>query len=353
MSRPRVELSVHETSHTPLSINSHETHDPLRTVPSRAQAPTLTLHAPTRPHEQVVPHRPLSRLGSFHAGAGARARRGRRRDGLLRRRPRRPWGARRGGQGLRPRAPRLRDPERDRHPLRHRERDEGPDRARGREPRGGRHSRALDHRALAARRGPPARRRRRDRRAPALASLRHRGLPRRGCPGRRRGVHHARAGARARDDRAVPRGPGRVRAEVRGRTRTSRTATAATSSWRCSPSARAASRTTSSSACASASPRAWPTRSSSARTSCPRARHSATSRVDGARTNVFHLPVRGVGDGGIYTTVADVRSLWIASLRGEDRVGGLGAEMVRPGATRPPSRSATASASGCTRRPTR
>ena len=30
--------------------------------------------------------------------------------------------------------------------------------------------------------------------------------------------------------------------------------------------------------------------------------------VDGAwRTNVFHLPVRGTGDGGIYTTVADVR----------------------------------------------
>ena len=32
----------------------------------------------------------------------------------------------------------------------------------------------------------------------------------------------------------------------------------------------------------------------------------------GWRTNVFHLPVRGSGDGGIYSTAADVRSLWAA-----------------------------------------
>lgn len=39
--------------------------------------------------------------------------------------------------------------------------------------------------------------------------------------------------------------------------------------------------------------------------------------VDGAlRTNVFHLPVRGNGDGGIYTTVADVRSMWLAFFDG-------------------------------------
>jgi CubicO group peptidase (beta-lactamase class C family) len=30
------------------------------------------------------------------------------------------------------------------------------------------------------------------------------------------------------------------------------------------------------------------------------------------RTNVFHLPVRGNGDGGIYSTVADISSLWRA-----------------------------------------
>ena len=31
------------------------------------------------------------------------------------------------------------------------------------------------------------------------------------------------------------------------------------------------------------------------------------------RTNVFHLPVRGTGDGGIYTTVADISSFWARS----------------------------------------
>jgi CubicO group peptidase (beta-lactamase class C family) len=52
--------------------------------------------------------------------------------------------------------------------------------------------------------------------------------------------------------------------------------------------------------------------------------------VDGPRTNVFHLPVRGNGDGGIYSTVADLSSFWDALFAGRivstDRV----AEMVRP-----------------------
>ena len=40
-------------------------------------------------------------------------------------------------------------------------------------------------------------------------------------------------------------------------------------------------------------------------------------QVDGAwRTNVFHLPVRGSGDGGIYTTAADVASFWGALFGG-------------------------------------
>jgi CubicO group peptidase (beta-lactamase class C family) len=34
------------------------------------------------------------------------------------------------------------------------------------------------------------------------------------------------------------------------------------------------------------------------------------------RTNIFHLPVRGSGDGGIYTTVADVRALWTSFFAG-------------------------------------
>jgi CubicO group peptidase (beta-lactamase class C family) len=40
--------------------------------------------------------------------------------------------------------------------------------------------------------------------------------------------------------------------------------------------------------------------------------------IDGAwRTNVFHLPVRGNGDGGIYSTAADISSLWRAFFAGE------------------------------------
>jgi CubicO group peptidase (beta-lactamase class C family) len=39
--------------------------------------------------------------------------------------------------------------------------------------------------------------------------------------------------------------------------------------------------------------------------------------VDGrARTNVFHLPVRGSGDGGIYSTVADIGAFWRALFAG-------------------------------------
>jgi CubicO group peptidase (beta-lactamase class C family) len=38
--------------------------------------------------------------------------------------------------------------------------------------------------------------------------------------------------------------------------------------------------------------------------------------VDGLRTNVLHLPVRGNGDGGIYTTVADVLAFWDALFAG-------------------------------------
>jgi CubicO group peptidase (beta-lactamase class C family) len=53
--------------------------------------------------------------------------------------------------------------------------------------------------------------------------------------------------------------------------------------------------------------------------------------IDGAaRTNVFHLPVRGSGDGGIYSTVADIASFWNAFFAGRilstDRV----ADLVRP-----------------------
>jgi CubicO group peptidase (beta-lactamase class C family) len=48
------------------------------------------------------------------------------------------------------------------------------------------------------------------------------------------------------------------------------------------------------------------------------------------RTNVLHLPVRGGGDGGIYSTVADIHALWDAFFAG--RIVSLDAvrNMVRP-----------------------
>jgi CubicO group peptidase (beta-lactamase class C family) len=52
--------------------------------------------------------------------------------------------------------------------------------------------------------------------------------------------------------------------------------------------------------------------------------------VDGPRTNVFHLPVLGNGDGGIYSTAADFSTFWDSLFAGRivspERV----AEMVRP-----------------------
>ena len=50
----------------------------------------------------------------------------------------------------------------------------------------------------------------------------------------------------------------------------------------------------------------------------------------GLRTNVFHLPVRGNGDGGIYTTAADVHALWDAVFAGRIVSLETVAEMVRP-----------------------
>jgi CubicO group peptidase (beta-lactamase class C family) len=52
--------------------------------------------------------------------------------------------------------------------------------------------------------------------------------------------------------------------------------------------------------------------------------------TDGSTTNVFHLPVRGSGDGGIYATAADVSSLWTALFAGRIVSGDWVAEMVKP-----------------------
>lgn len=53
--------------------------------------------------------------------------------------------------------------------------------------------------------------------------------------------------------------------------------------------------------------------------------------VDGVvRTNVFHLPVRGSGDGGIYSTVADFTSFWHALFVGRIVSTDWVAELLRP-----------------------
>ena len=43
---------------------------------------------------------------------------------------------------------------------------------------------------------------------------------------------------------------------------------------------------------------------------------------EGLRTNVLHLPVLGVGDGGVYSTAADLHHVLGLALCGPDRVAG-------------------------------
>ncbi len=50
---------------------------------------------------------------------------------------------------------------------------------------------------------------------------------------------------------------------------------------------------------------------------------------DGLRSNVFHLPIRGNGDGGMYTTAADVVRFWDALFIGRIVSPATVAEMVR------------------------
>ena len=57
--------------------------------------------------------------------------------------------------------------------------------------------------------------------------------------------------------------------------------------------------------------------------------------ADGLRTNVLHLPVLGSGDGGIYTTAADVRAFWEALLAGRIVAREWVAEMTRPRSASP------------------
>jgi CubicO group peptidase (beta-lactamase class C family) len=57
---------------------------------------------------------------------------------------------------------------------------------------------------------------------------------------------------------------------------------------------------------------------------------TALGYVDDRRTNVFHLPLLGSGDGGIYSTAADVGSLWRAFFAGDIVSREWVREIVRP-----------------------
>lgn len=57
--------------------------------------------------------------------------------------------------------------------------------------------------------------------------------------------------------------------------------------------------------------------------------------AEGGRTNVLHLPVRGSGDGGIYTTAADVSAFWQAFFAGRIVSCGWVDEMMRSRSTTP------------------
>jgi CubicO group peptidase (beta-lactamase class C family) len=54
---------------------------------------------------------------------------------------------------------------------------------------------------------------------------------------------------------------------------------------------------------------------------------------DGIRTNVFHLPVMGTGDGGLYSTLADIHRLWNAFFAGRIVPEPWVKEMIRPSGT--------------------
>lgn len=56
---------------------------------------------------------------------------------------------------------------------------------------------------------------------------------------------------------------------------------------------------------------------------------------DGLRTNIHHLPVRGNGDGGIYTTAADMHTFWDTFFDGLIVPEKWVAEMTRPHSTIP------------------
>ena len=63
---------------------------------------------------------------------------------------------------------------------------------------------------------------------------------------------------------------------------------------------------------------------------------TAVGYLDDGSTNAHRLPVRGSGDGGVYTTVADVRALWTSFFAGAIVAPAWVDEMVRPRSESPP-----------------
>jgi CubicO group peptidase (beta-lactamase class C family) len=54
-------------------------------------------------------------------------------------------------------------------------------------------------------------------------------------------------------------------------------------------------------------------------------------RIDGEwRTDVFHLPVRGSGDGGLYSTTGDIHRFWVALMAGRIVPDAVVTLMTRP-----------------------
>lgn len=66
---------------------------------------------------------------------------------------------------------------------------------------------------------------------------------------------------------------------------------------------------------------------------------AAVGYLDDGRTNVFHLPLRGNGDGGAYSTVADFRAFWPALFAGAILPPDVVARMLTPTSDVPESRS--------------
>ena len=153
-------------------------------------------------------------------------------------------------------------------------------------------------------------------------------------------------GPRAGDDRGVRAGARRLPHQVQGRGVRSPTATRGMSCWRCSPSVPsgvAFHDLVHQRVCSPAGMHATAFLRSDA---LPGDAALGYVLVDGQwLSNVFHLPVRGTGDGGAFTTVDDVHRLWSALLGGQIVSEATVSEMLRPRSDR--ARKGRATASGC------